>query len=116
MNVTRACEAPAYTAPLHHDVCTVRLQGHEAGDTERFWVGVSVYKPGGMAETAPTKEEMVYVVLDGELVITADGTEAVLGRLDSVHLSTGEVRSIQNRTDREALLLVTCAHPQREAS
>jgi uncharacterized cupin superfamily protein len=115
MNLTRASEAPLYTAPLHYGVSTLRLQGHEAGHTERFWVGVSVYKPGGRAETAPTREEMVYVVLDGELVISAGGTETVLGRLDSMHFAKGEVRSIQNRSDREALLLVACAHPQEES-
>jgi uncharacterized cupin superfamily protein len=115
MNLTRASEAPGYTAPLHHDVYTMRLQGHEAGPTERFWIGLSVYESGGIAERAATPEEMVYVVLDGELVVTADGTETVLGCLDSVHFAKGEVRSIQNRSDRAALLLVTCAHP-KEAS
>jgi uncharacterized cupin superfamily protein len=116
MNVTRVADAPEYTAPLHHDVSTVRLQGHEAGPTERFWVGLSTYHPGGMAENAPTREETVYVVLDGELVVATDGTETVLGRLDSMHLAKGEVRSIQNRSEREALLLVTVAHPPGEAS
>jgi uncharacterized cupin superfamily protein len=115
MNLTRVCEAPVYTAPLHHDVSTVRLQGHEAGPTERFWVGLSVYNPGGTAETAPTREEMVYVVLDGELVITTGETETVLGRLDSMHFAKGEVRSIHNRTDHQALLLVTCAHPMENS-
>src|SRR5450631_2004761 len=112
MNVTRASEAPPYVAPAHHGVCTARLQGLEAGHTERFWVGMSFYQPGGMAEKAPTREETVYVVLDGELVVTAGGTETVLGRLDSMHLAKGEVRSIQNRSAREALVLVTIAHPQ----
>ena len=116
MNLTRASKAPAYTAPKHHDVHTVRLQGREAGHTERFWVGVSVYQPVGIAEQAPTLEETVYVVLDGELVISSGGTEKVLGRLDSVHFAKGEVRSIQNRSDREALLLVAVAHPRAEPS
>ena len=116
MKLTRASEAPAYTAPKHHDVHTVRLQGHEAGRTERFWVGVSLYHPGGRAEKAPTQEETVYVVLDGELVITTGGTETVLGHLDSMHFAKGEVRSIQNRSDREALLFVTVAHPSAGSS
>ncbi len=115
MNLTRVTEAPAYTAPLHQDVSCVRLQGHEASCTERFWVGMSVYHPGGIAESAPAKEETVYVVLDGELVVIADGAETVLGRHDSMHFAKGEVRSIQNRSDRDALLLVSIAHPQ-EAS
>jgi uncharacterized cupin superfamily protein len=112
MNVTRVYEAPAYNAPLHNGVCTMRLQGHEAGHTKRFWVGVSVYTPGGRAEKSPAREETVYVVLDGELVVTAEGTETVLGRLDSVHFAEGEVRSIENRSGRGALLLVAIAYPQ----
>ena len=52
MNVTRVSGAPAYLAPLHHGVSMVRLQGHEAGPSERFWVGLSTYQPGGVAEIA----------------------------------------------------------------
>ncbi|MCV7074897.1 beta-D-galactosidase [Mycobacterium szulgai] len=116
MKVTRACAAPPYVAPAHHDVSMMRLQGHEAGHTERFWMGTSRYRPGGTAEKEPAREETVYVVLDGELVITTDMGDTVLGKLDSVHLAKGEVRSIQNRSDREALLLVTIAHPFLEES
>jgi quercetin dioxygenase-like cupin family protein len=113
VNVTRAGDAPAYTAAAHRGVATVRLQGHEAGPTERFWIGVSSYRPDGIAERAPAAEETVYVVLDGELVVSAEGTETVLGRLDSVHFAKGEVRSIENRSGREAVLLVAIAHPQQ---
>jgi quercetin dioxygenase-like cupin family protein len=97
-------------------VRTIRLQGHEAGYSERFWVGLSIYHPAAEVEETPTREETVYVVLDGELVVTTADTETVLGPLDSVHLAKGEVRSIHNRTDRVALLLVTVAHPQEEES
>lgn len=114
MNVTRACNAPTYVAPAHHRVCTARLQGLEAGPTERFWVGVSLYQPGGMAEKAPAPAETVYVVLDGELVIHTDEGETVLGRLDSMHLARGETRSILNRSDHEATLLVTIAYPDKD--
>jgi uncharacterized cupin superfamily protein len=114
MNLTRASEAPCYSAELHRGVCTVRLQGHEAGTTDRFWVGVSIYKPGGTAEEAPAREETVYVVLDGELVVAWPGGDSVLGRLDSVHFAKGEVRSIQNLADREAVLLVAIAHSDEE--
>ncbi|WP_204080111.1 cupin domain-containing protein [Mycobacterium riyadhense] len=112
MNLTRASEAPPYEAPGHEGVCTKRLQGLEAGHTERFWVGVSCYEPGGFVEKAPTHEESVYVVLEGELVVTTQRGETVLGRLDSMHLAKGEVRSVHNRSDQEALLMVSVAHPQ----
>ncbi len=116
MKVTRVSEAPTYVAAAHHNVCTARLQGFEAGHTERFWVGLSLYRPGGIAEKAAVREETVYVVLDGELVVSTGERETVLGRLDSIHLAKGEVRSIQNRSGHEALMLVTIAHPQEEES
>jgi uncharacterized cupin superfamily protein len=116
MNLTRAADAPGYAVALHDGVRAVRLQGHEAGPTERLWVGLSTYHPGGIAQTAPAKEETVYIVIDGELVVTADGTSTVLGRYDSVHFARGEVRSIENRSSREAVLLVVIAHPHEETS
>lgn len=106
MRVTRHTSAPGYVAPAHHDVATRRLQGHEAGPTERFWVGLSYYLPGGGADESPAGEETVYVVLDGTLVVTAAGQAAELGPLDSVHLPKGTVRRVDNRSARPATLLV----------
>ena len=89
MRVTRHAAAPGYQAAAHHGVATLRLQGHEAGPTDRFWVGLSCYLPGGGADETPAGEETVYVVLDGNLVVQADGKEEELGPLDSVHLPKG---------------------------
>lgn len=114
--ITRADDAPPYSPPLHEGVDAKRLQGHEAGATERFWVGLSVYEPGGAAQTSPAVEETVYTVLKGELVLTAEGREDVLRALDSVHLTKGTVRSVQNRTPAPATLLVVIATPQGESS
>ncbi|KAA1249544.1 cupin domain-containing protein [Mycobacterium simiae] len=116
MNVTRVSQAPEYTAALHRDVLTVRLQGYEAGPTERFWVGLSTYRPGGIADLSAVQEEAVYVVIEGELVVRSEGTETVLSRLDSVYFAKGEVRTLENRCDREALLLVAIAHSQERES
>lgn len=106
MRVTRHVSAPRYGPPAHHGVAAMRLQGHEAGPTERFWVGLSYYLPGGGADESPAGEETVYVVLDGALVVTAGGQEAELGPLDSVHLPKGTVRRVDNRSARPATLLV----------
>ena len=109
--VTQLAAAPAYVAPAHHGVATLRLQGHEAGPTQRFWVGLSYYLPGGGADSSPTREETVYVVLDGELTVTTGDRTDVLGQHDSIHLPKSVVRQIENRTNRPATLLVIIAHP-----
>lgn len=111
MRITTADAAPPYHPPLHQDVQAVRLQGHEAGPTTRFWVGRSRYLPGGRADQAPTAEETVYVVLDGELVLSTDGQDSTLRAGDSVHLPKGTVRSLENRSGQDASLLVIIALP-----
>jgi len=113
MRVTRHADAPGHVGPAHHGVATLRLQGHEAGPTERFWVGLSYYLPGGGADENPTGEETVYVVLDGELVVQADGREEVIGTHDSVHLPQGTRRRVDNRSARPATLLVIIGIPPR---
>lgn len=115
--ITRGDQAPPYYPPLHDDVDARRLQGHEAGPTERFWVGVSVYHPGGAATSAPAAQETVYVVLDGELqlVAEADGIDETLYAGDSAYLPKGTVRSVTNRTDVPARLLVIIAHPEPDS-
>lgn len=109
--ITRASGAPRYHPPKHENVTAFRLQGHEAGPTERFWIGLSVYEPGGQATEAPAGQETVYVVLDGELTVRADGADVVLGQHDSVHLSRGTVRSVHNHSSAPATLLVAIATP-----
>jgi len=113
MRVTRFEKAPAYNPPLHTGVDCKRLQGVEAGPTERFWVGLSTYHPGGAAQMSPTMEETIYTVLEGELVVTAQDSSQTLRKYDSVHLQKGEQRSVENRSSAPATLLVAIAIPQR---
>jgi len=112
VRVTRFSAAPTYVPPLHVDVTCKRLQGHEAGPTQQFWVGHSIYKPGGSASASATLEETIYTVLDGEIVVSANGREETLCALDSVHLPKGTVRSVENKSDRDASILVTIASPR----
>lgn len=112
MKITRFAEAPSYVAALHTDVDTWRLQGLEAGTTDNFWIGLSVYNPGGVAETSPTKSETMYVVLDGELTLESGGEVTVLKKHDSVRFAPGEIRQMTNKTDQPATLLVTIAYPK----
>ncbi len=116
MRVVRAGEAPVYHPPLHDGVDAWRLQGKEAGQTERFWVGLSAYRPGGVAELSAAGEETVYVVLAGEIDVGVhDDNRGVdvqsLGPGDSIHLPQGTVRCVMNQTDAEARVLVIIALP-----
>ena len=107
---TRFSDAPTYDPPLHHHVDALRLQGHEASTTTSHWVGYSTYHAGASVDESPVRAESIYVVLSGELVVTVEGTEYVLTQHDSLHLNQGEVRSVRNRTDDDAVLLVSIAH------
>lgn len=111
MQVTPIDAAQPYEAPKHHDMRALRLQGFDASAAESFWVGLSHFLPGGGADRDATPLEKVYVVVDGEVVVVTDDGEATLSALDSCHLSAGEARSVENRTNRPASMLVVMPYP-----
>jgi mannose-6-phosphate isomerase-like protein (cupin superfamily) len=112
MDVTTLAEARPYVAPKHHGMVGLRLQGWDASDTDAFWVGLSHFLPGGGAEHDATPLEKVYVVVAGEVTVVTDTGEVTLGPLDSVHLARGEARSVVNRTNRPASMLVVMEYPE----
>ncbi len=112
MQVVRLSEARPYQAPGHFDMRGLRLQGHEASGVESFWVGLSHFLPGGGVEMDATPVEKVYVVLDGEVTVTTEAGTATLGPLDSCWLAPNEARSISNRTNRPASMLVVMPYGQ----
>ncbi len=112
MQLTRIGDARPYEAPKHHDMRGLRLQGSDASETENFWVGLSHFLPGGGAESDATPLEKVYVVLDGRVTIVTDDGEQELGPLDSCRLAPNERRSIENRTNLPASMLVVMPYPQ----
>ncbi|MFD0689667.1 cupin domain-containing protein [Actinomadura fibrosa] len=113
MHVVRSDEAVAYRPPGHHHVAARRLQGAEAGGPDGLTVGISHYPPGATVDPAATAGDTVYVVLAGRLTLTShdDGRTLALGRHDSVHLPVGEVRSLRNEGDDDAVLLVVMRPP-----
>lgn len=111
MEVTRLADAVRYDAPKHYEMRGLRLQGFDASATEAFWVGLSHFLPGGGAELDATPIEKVYVVVSGEVTVTTEQGDTVLGELDSCRLAPGEARSIQNRTNRPASMLVVMPYP-----
>ncbi len=111
MQVTRLGEAKPYQAPKHFDCTALRLQGWEASATQGFWVGLSHFLPGGGCEPDATPLEKVYVVVDGEVTVVTDEGEATLEPYDSCYLAPNESRSIENRTNRPASMLVVMPYP-----
>jgi len=89
----------------------LRLQGWDATRTGAFWVGLSYFLPGGGADHDASNTEKVYVVVDGEVTVVTEREEATLRPLDSVHLSPGEARSVENRSSRPATMLVLMTYP-----
>ena len=114
MQVTRIGDARPYDAPKHHDMRGLRLQGFDASPSEHFWVGLSHFLPGGGAESDATPLEKVYVVLDGAVTVSTDDGDTELGPLDSCHLAPNERRSIENRTNRPAAMLVVMPYPESQ--
>lgn len=112
MHVTRIADAAPYDAPKHHNMVGLRLQGWDVSPTEGFWIGLSQFLPGGGAESDATPLEKVYVVIDGTVTIITDEGETELGPLDSCHLEPGERRSIENRTNHTASMLVAMPYPE----
>ena len=106
MRVTRLAEAEPFSPVGHEGVGPVRLQGGETTPTSDFTVVLSHYLPGARAELAPQEAETVYVVLTGELVLASGGAEETLGRYDSVHFTVGTLRTVENRANLPASMLV----------
>jgi quercetin dioxygenase-like cupin family protein len=114
MQITRISEAKPYEAARHVDVSALHLQGMEATDTENFWCGLSHYLPGGRADKGSAPLERIYVVLEGEITVTTGSGDAVLGPLDSCHIAPGEERTVENRANGVAAMLVIMPNPPKE--
>ncbi len=106
MRITQLEDAEPFHPVDHHGVGPVRLQGGEHSPTSAFTVVLSHYLPGGAADLAPQAAETVYVVLAGALVVSSEGDEATLRPHDSVHFGPGTLRTVENRTNLPASMLV----------
>jgi quercetin dioxygenase-like cupin family protein len=92
---------------------SLRLQGFEEGGPSNFWVGLSHFLPGGGAGPDATPLEKVYVVLAGQITITADGVTQVLGPLDSVRIGPHVERQVLNTGNAVATMLVVLPYPPK---
>lgn len=102
-------ECKTYEAPGHFKMIAMRLHGKEETGTEKFWMGLSHFLPGGGAdyayEDSPT--EKIYYVLEGEVTIyTKDKEKIVLKKNDSIFIGPNEGRELINDTNMPASMLV----------
>ncbi len=111
MHVKRFQDAEPYDAPNHRGVVGLRLQGHEAHGPKNQWVGFSQFLPGGGAGPDSTLFEKVYVVLEGEMTVIANGQETVLRKMDSCTIWPNETREIVNRSNHVCKMLVVLPYP-----
>jgi quercetin dioxygenase-like cupin family protein len=113
MLVKKFADAKPYVAPNHFDMRSLRLQGFEDGGPTNFWVGLSHFLPGGGAGPDATPIEKVYVVLAGQLTVTAEGQEHVLGPMDSVRIGPNVERKVLNAGNDVATMLVVLPYPPK---
>lgn len=114
MHVTRIHQAPPYEAPGHQGMQMRRIQGREAGPADTVWMGVSIVEPGGGTTASASTVEKFYLVLDGELEVTAQLGDAsqtvVLARHDSCRIAPGESRQLLNRGTQPCSVLLVMPH------
>lgn len=106
MEITRFDQAKTYDAPMHFGMTGRRLQGLDATAAENFWVGFSTFEPEGGAENSSTPFEKIYVVLEGEVVVTVNEGSFTLKKYDSCRIEPNETRSMVNASDISAEVLV----------
>jgi glyoxylate utilization-related uncharacterized protein len=103
-----------YDAPGHFKMTAMRLQGKEETGATKFWVGMSHFLPGGGAEWGYEKDsptEKVYFVLDGEITVKSKTEEFMLRKGDSLFIGPNEGRSMLNKTNLPATILVIINYP-----
>jgi quercetin dioxygenase-like cupin family protein len=111
MHMKRYADAKPYEAANHRNVIGLRLQGFEPGGPTNQWVGLSHFLPGGGAGPDATPFEKIYIVLEGEMTVMADGKEQVLRKLDSCTIAPNESREIVNRSNSVCSMLVVIPYP-----
>lgn len=107
-------ELTSYNA-LGHSGCTcMRYHGKDETGASKFWVGVSIFLPGGGAEYAYEDNplEKFYYVLEGEMTVTdKEGNEYVIHKDESISFAPNEGRYLENKSNLPARMLVVINYP-----
>ena len=110
--ITKANEAYTYEAPLHYDCRATRLHDPQDVNEGKIINGLSHFLPGGGIEKAANPNESIYVVLEGEMTITIDGTDHKLCKGDSIHFGPFTERSAKNTGMVSAQMMAIILPPQ----
>ena len=84
MKEVRLAQVKPYEAAKHFNMVALKLHGREETGSQKFWVGLSHFLPGGGAEYDESPAEKVYFALEGEITVKTKKEEVVLGLWDSV--------------------------------
>lgn len=108
MRKVKVDEAVAYNAPGHFDMRAIRLHSKEESGCENFTLGMSHFLPGGGTEYVEPPVELIYFILEGEMTVSdKEGNEiCTLKKHESMHFDAGEGKSILNKTNYPATMLV----------
>lgn len=112
MKVTHINEAQEYKPAGHYDMRALRLHGADTSNCKDFTLGLSHFLPGGRTDYTAAGVELIYCVTEGELTVTAGGQEHVLRRYDSIHFDIGDERSVENKTNLPASMMVIAGMPK----
>ncbi len=106
-------EAPQYEPAGHFDCKCYRLQGKDETGTTQHSLGCTHFLPGGGAEFSPKRPfDTTYFCIAGEITITdKDGKDIVLKPNDSIFIGPEEGRSIKNKTQYPASMMVVLGYP-----
>jgi len=101
-----------YEAPGHFDMEARRIQGTAESGITTFWMGKSVFQPGGGADWAyeDNAHEKVYYVLCGEMTVTSKDEAFNLKPGDSLFIGPNEGRSMLNEGPDPCELLVVITY------
>ena len=97
-----------YAAPGHFNMVAMRLIGKDETGSQKFWMGLSHFLPGGGAEWAyeDSPMEKVYFVLDGEITVKTKTEEVTAGPWEAIYLAPNEGREVINKTNKPVSMLV----------
>jgi glyoxylate utilization-related uncharacterized protein len=101
-----------YEARGHFLTAALRLSGKDETGAAKFWVGLSHFLPGGGTEYAGEEQtnEKVYIVIEGQVTVKSKTEEFILGPMDTLFIGPHEGRSIQNKTNKPASMLVVVSY------